>query len=117
MKVETISFDSVANELSPRLAPAAAPLTAPGAMQGMEVFWARHQDEVRAAQRLRYDVFAGEMGARLTTPIAGHGQRIRNLREPRRRFVLASYSPRPACECGEGTTRALARFGRDGVRR
>jgi putative hemolysin len=36
------------------------------------VTWARHQDEVRAAQRLRHDVFAGEMGARLNTPIPGH---------------------------------------------
>ncbi len=39
---------------------------------GIEVRWARHQDEVRAAQRLRFDVFAGEMGARLNTPLAGH---------------------------------------------
>jgi putative hemolysin len=39
---------------------------------GIEVSWARHQDEVRAAQRLRFAVFAGEMGARLSTPIAGH---------------------------------------------
>jgi putative hemolysin len=39
---------------------------------GIEVSWAHHQDEVRAAQRLRYDVFAGEMGARLNTPLAGH---------------------------------------------
>jgi putative hemolysin len=38
----------------------------------VEVTWARHLDEVRAAQRLRFDVFAAEMGARLTTPIAGH---------------------------------------------
>ena len=53
------------------LATAGQPATA-SPMQGMEVFWARHLDEVRAAQRLRYDVFAGEMGARLSTPIAGH---------------------------------------------
>ncbi len=39
---------------------------------GLQVGWARHLDEVRAAQRLRYDVFAGEMGARLATPIPGH---------------------------------------------
>ena len=39
---------------------------------GIQVGWARHQDEVRAAQRLRYEVFAGEMGARLSTPVAGH---------------------------------------------
>ena len=36
------------------------------------VAWAKHQDEVREAQRLRYQVFAGEMGARLSTPVAGH---------------------------------------------
>ncbi|MGA0570789.1 GNAT family N-acetyltransferase [Variovorax sp. VNK109] len=39
---------------------------------GISVAWARHQDEVRAAQRLRFDIFAGEMGARLDTPLAGH---------------------------------------------
>ncbi len=36
------------------------------------VAWAKHQDEVREAQRLRHQVFAGEMGARLSTPLAGH---------------------------------------------
>jgi putative hemolysin len=30
-----------------------------------EAHWARHLDEVRLAQRLRHEVFAGEMGARL----------------------------------------------------
>ena len=40
--------------------------------QGIEVSWAKHQDEVRAAQKLRFDVFAGEMGARLNTSVAGH---------------------------------------------
>ena len=39
---------------------------------GVTVFWAKHQDEVRAAQRLRFDIFSGEMGARLNTPIEGH---------------------------------------------
>ncbi len=39
---------------------------------GLTVSWARHLDEVRAAQRLRHDVFAGEMGARLTTSVDGH---------------------------------------------
>ena len=36
------------------------------------VSWARHQDEVRAAQRLRYQVFAVEMGATLPITLAGH---------------------------------------------
>jgi len=39
---------------------------------GIEVAWAQHLDDVRAAQRLRYQIFAGEMGARLNTPLAGH---------------------------------------------
>ncbi|MEK8049661.1 GNAT family N-acyltransferase [Ideonella sp. DXS22W] len=34
----------------------------------IEVLWARHADEVQAAQRLRYRVFAEEMGASLATP-------------------------------------------------
>ena len=38
----------------------------------ISVSWARHQDEVRQAQRLRFDVFAREMGARLNSPVAGH---------------------------------------------
>ncbi len=38
----------------------------------VSVSWARHQDEVRQAQRLRYDVFAGEMGARLDTCVPAH---------------------------------------------
>ena len=38
----------------------------------ISVSWAKHQDEVRQAQRLRYSVFAGEMGARLDSWIAGH---------------------------------------------
>ncbi len=43
-----------------------------GARAGVAVAWARHLDEVREAQRLRYAVFAGEMGARLNTPVPGH---------------------------------------------
>ena len=38
----------------------------------LTVSWARHLDEVRAAQRLRFDVFAGEMGARLSTSVDKH---------------------------------------------
>jgi putative hemolysin len=38
----------------------------------LEVQWARHTVEVRAAQRLRFEVFANEMGARLSTSLAGH---------------------------------------------
>ncbi|CAM4218817.1 GNAT family N-acyltransferase [Comamonas aquatilis] len=51
--------------LSSQTAPPAAPLR-------LNVRWARHQDEVRQVQRLRYQVFAEEMGALLQTPLAGH---------------------------------------------
>ena len=37
----------------------------------LQTQWARHQDDVRAAQRLRYDVFCSEMGARLHSPLPG----------------------------------------------
>lgn len=39
---------------------------------GLQVSWARHQDEVRQAQRLRYCVFVEEMGARLPEKLQGH---------------------------------------------
>ncbi|MEO6018003.1 MAG: GNAT family N-acyltransferase [Polaromonas sp.] len=38
----------------------------------ISVSWARHQDEVRQAQRLRYQVFAVEMGAKLAGNLPGH---------------------------------------------
>lgn len=38
----------------------------------IEVSWACHLDEVREAQRLRHQVFAGEMGAQLQTSLEGH---------------------------------------------
>ena len=38
----------------------------------IRVSWAKHLDEVRQAQRLRYQVFAQEMGARLSSKIEGH---------------------------------------------
>jgi putative hemolysin len=55
--------------------PPALPTPTKAGEQAFEVVWARHADEVRAAQRLRHDVFVGEMGARLTLPAgvpAGH---------------------------------------------
>jgi len=42
--------------------------------KGIEVTWAKHLSEIREAQRLRFDVFATEMGARIKSPmgLAGH---------------------------------------------
>lgn len=48
------------------------PRVEPSSPTRLLVQWARHQDEVRAAQRLRHQVFVQEMGARLPTPLAGH---------------------------------------------
>ncbi len=60
---------SSATQRRPEPTGRAAPVTTAG---GLTVSWARHQEEVRAAQRLRHDIFAGEMGARLRTPVPGH---------------------------------------------
>lgn len=48
------------------------PVARPGAAGGLQVTWAKHLDEVRQAQKLRHDVFAGEMGARLPMTVPGH---------------------------------------------
>ncbi len=51
------------------------PVGQPAAQRGahsIEVSWARNSDDIRAAQRLRFDVFATEMGARLNTSWRGH---------------------------------------------
>lgn len=58
--------------LHPRDGGARARTLAQSVGGGIQVGWARHLDEVRAAQRLRYKVFAGEMGARLSTPLEDH---------------------------------------------
>jgi putative hemolysin len=50
------------------LPPPTMPTAEPVASAEFEVVWARHGDEVRAAQRLRHDVFADELGARLNVP-------------------------------------------------
>lgn len=57
--------------LKPFGAPAPMSVVKP-ARAGLSVSWARHLDEVRQAQRLRYQVFAQEMGARLDTSLPGH---------------------------------------------
>ncbi len=53
-------------------APSFVNVPALSAGQGIEVSWARHQSEVREAQKLRFDVFALEMGARLPKTVPGH---------------------------------------------
>jgi putative hemolysin len=48
------------------------PIVSPAHDGKITVSWAQHADEVREAQRLRYAVFATEMGARLDTVLPGH---------------------------------------------
>ena len=74
----TFAFSPVATprrslHQSPRLLLAcpAEPISTIGA-EKLLVSWARHQDEVREAQRLRYQVFALEMGALLPQTLIGH---------------------------------------------
>ncbi len=55
----------------PQQAPMPAPAAAPQPLE-IEVSWACHLDEVREAQRLRHQIFAGEMGAQLQTSLEGH---------------------------------------------
>ncbi len=56
----------------PLAMPPVEALTATPKPGGLSVAWARHQDEVREAQRLRHAVFAGEMGANLPRTVPGH---------------------------------------------
>ncbi|ARU03712.1 ornithine-acyl-ACP acyltransferase [Comamonas serinivorans] len=49
-----------------------APAAGPDGAVPLQVSWARHLDELRAAQRLRHRVFAQEMGATLDSPLPGH---------------------------------------------
>lgn len=44
----------------------------PSTRPSLSVEWAKHQDEVRESQRLRYDVFCTEMGAHLKETIPQH---------------------------------------------
>ncbi|MEW9520955.1 GNAT family N-acetyltransferase [Streptomyces tubercidicus] len=55
----------------PRTAPTRTPAAAP-ADTGYTAEIADTLDQIRAAQRLRHQVFAEEMGATLHTPLAGH---------------------------------------------
>jgi putative hemolysin len=58
---------------------------APGsdaAAAGLEVVWARDEEDVRAAQRLRYRVFADEMGASLSVPAGSPAHHDIDLFDP-----------------------------------
>jgi len=56
----------------PTFQPVQGPAASPTKDRALVVTWARHLDQVRQVQRLRYKVFAEEMGARLSTAVPGH---------------------------------------------
>ena len=59
---------SAKTQARPPVAAPELPVRQADASPEFEVVWARHADDVRAAQRLRHEVFVGEMGARLNVP-------------------------------------------------
>jgi putative hemolysin len=65
--------------LHPR-SPDTAAVAAP--RQALEVVWARTEEDVRAAQRLRYQIFAEEMGARLNVPVGSPAEHDIDLFDP-----------------------------------
>jgi len=81
---------------------------------GISVSWAQHLDEVREVQRLRYEVFAKEMGAHLETPIPNHDVDTFDdycehliVREPLGGAVIGTYrvlTPAQAKRCGSTYT-------------
>ncbi|MDO9236564.1 MAG: GNAT family N-acyltransferase [Aquabacterium sp.] len=50
--------------------------------QSLEVVWARTEEDVRAAQRLRYSIFADELGARLSVPAGSPAKHDIDLFDP-----------------------------------
>jgi putative hemolysin len=60
-----LDFGATAHLEPKRLPGPAARLDAQPARAALEVVWARHLEDVRAAQRLRHRVFVEEMGARI----------------------------------------------------
>lgn len=76
--------------------------------QAFEVVWARTEEDVRAAQRLRHEVFVGEMGARLSVPAGSPEGHDIDLFDPYCEHLLVRLTTEDG-ESGEviGTYRVL----------
>ena len=77
LPLPTFPFADLSAPAAPRASARPRPVTAPVTADKarFDVVWARDEEDVRQAQKLRYTVFAEEMGARLTVPKgspAGH---------------------------------------------
>ncbi|HEY4066646.1 MAG TPA: GNAT family N-acyltransferase [Burkholderiaceae bacterium] len=71
LPMPTFPIADLSAPVAPRRSLRPSGIEAPGsdaAAAGLEVVWARDEEDVRAAQRLRYRVFADEMGASLSVP-------------------------------------------------
>ncbi|MEY4764608.1 MAG: hypothetical protein RI907_1281 [Pseudomonadota bacterium] len=77
--------------------------------QRLEVVWARTEEDVRAAQRLRYQVFAEEMGARLNVPVGSPDGHDIDLFDPYCEHLLVRLAAEDGAEPGQviGTYRVL----------
>lgn len=75
----------------------------------LEVVWARSEEDVRAAQRLRYDIFAREMGARLSVPVGSPAEHDIDLFDPYCEHLLVRLPASREGEPGQviGTYRVL----------
>lgn len=71
-QIQLVAVEHAPVERAPHAPNTPTARPAPADAPALEVRWARHLDEVRQAQRLRYSVFAQEMGAQL--PPARPGQ-------------------------------------------
>lgn len=85
----------------------------PGALApALQARWARHDDEVRAAQRLRHAVFAGEMGATLSPPAgAPAGHDIDRFDPHCEHLIVTARLPDSDAEAVVGTYRVLTPAG------
>lgn len=81
----------------------------------LRVRWARHADEVRAAQRLRHIVFAGELGAQLHCPPGTpEGLDVDRFDAACEHLLVTAMATDAEPECVVGTYRMLTP---DGARR
>ena len=85
------------------------PLGAGAHSRGPVVSWARDEEDVRAAQRLRHRVFVQEMGARLRTPRGTEPGLDVDLFDPHCEHLLVRLPDLASGEAGEvvGTYRVL----------
>lgn len=83
--------------------------SAASASLGFDVTWARDENDIRAAQRLRHQVFVDELGARLTVPRGSPEGHDIDIFDPYCEHLLVRSKTPGACGAGSviGTYRVL----------